>query len=80
MVTDRHPEALVSTAWLAAHLDDPDLRIFECTTWLRPAEPDDGVPYHPEAGRADYQAGHSRARVFSTCRASCRARTRRCTS
>jgi thiosulfate/3-mercaptopyruvate sulfurtransferase len=58
MVIDRHPDALVSTAWLAAHLEDPDLRIFECTTYLRPAEPDDGVPYHPEAGRADYEAGH----------------------
>jgi thiosulfate/3-mercaptopyruvate sulfurtransferase len=58
MVTDRHPEALVSTAWLAAHLDEPDLRIFECTTWLRPAEADESVPYHPEAGRADYQAGY----------------------
>jgi thiosulfate/3-mercaptopyruvate sulfurtransferase len=58
MAIDRHPDALVSTAWLAAHLDDPDLRVFECTTWLRPAEPDAGVPYHPEAGRADYEAGH----------------------
>jgi 3-mercaptopyruvate sulfurtransferase SseA len=58
MTIDRHPEALVSTAWLAAHLDDPDLRIFECTTWLRPAGPDEGVPYHPEAGRTDYEAGH----------------------
>jgi thiosulfate/3-mercaptopyruvate sulfurtransferase len=58
MATDRHPDALVSTAWLAAHLGDPDLRIFECTTYLRPVGPDEGVPYHPEAGRADYEAGH----------------------
>ena len=58
MSIDRHPEALVQTDWLAAHLDDPDLRIFECTTWLRPAELDEGVPYHPEAGRAEYEAGH----------------------
>jgi hypothetical protein len=40
-VTDRHPEAPVSTAWLAAHLADPDLRIFERTTQPCPAEPDD---------------------------------------
>lgn len=58
MVLDRHPEALVATDWLAARLDDPDLRIFECTTHLRPAESGAGVPYHPEAGRADYAAGH----------------------
>jgi thiosulfate/3-mercaptopyruvate sulfurtransferase len=58
MDPDRRPEALVQTGWLAAHLHDPDLRIFECTTYLRPASPGEGVPYHPEAGRADYEAGH----------------------
>jgi thiosulfate/3-mercaptopyruvate sulfurtransferase len=58
MAQDRHPEALVETEWLAAHLGDPDIRVFECTTWLRPAESDAGVPYHPEAGRAEYEAGH----------------------
>jgi thiosulfate/3-mercaptopyruvate sulfurtransferase len=64
MVTDRHPEALVSTSWLAAHLADPDLRVFECTTWLRPAGPEDAVPYRPEAGRADYEAGHIPGAAF----------------
>jgi thiosulfate/3-mercaptopyruvate sulfurtransferase len=58
MVRDHHPEALVQTDWLKAQLRDPDLRIFECTTYLRPAAPDERVPYHPEAGRADYEAGH----------------------
>ncbi|MGH6904400.1 MAG: sulfurtransferase [Geminicoccaceae bacterium] len=58
MGRDRHPEALVQTDWLEAHLRAPDLRIFECTTHLRPAAPDEDVPYHPEAGRADYEAGH----------------------
>ena len=38
---------------------DPDLRIFECTTYLRYAEPGAGVPYHPEAARAEYEAGHN---------------------
>ncbi|HZA66821.1 MAG TPA: sulfurtransferase [Geminicoccaceae bacterium] len=58
MGEDHHPEALVQTDWLEAHLSDPDLRVFECTTYLRYAEPGAGVPYHPEAGRADYEAGH----------------------
>jgi thiosulfate/3-mercaptopyruvate sulfurtransferase len=58
MVRDHHPEALVQTDWLAAHLQDPDLRIFECTTWLRPAAPGENVPYRPQAGRAEYEAGH----------------------
>jgi hypothetical protein len=26
MIADHHPEALVQTDWLAAHLADPDLR------------------------------------------------------
>jgi thiosulfate/3-mercaptopyruvate sulfurtransferase len=58
MAEDHAPGSLVQTAWLAAQLDDPALRIFECTTYLRPAAPDEGVPYHPEAGHADYAAGH----------------------
>jgi thiosulfate/3-mercaptopyruvate sulfurtransferase len=57
-IADHHPEALVQTDWLEAHLRDPDLRIYECTTYLRYADPGAGVPYHPEAGRADYEAGH----------------------
>ena len=51
-------DAIVSTAWLEAHLSDPDLRIFDCTTYLRPAEPGEDVPYHPESGRASYEQGH----------------------
>ncbi|MBT4489178.1 MAG: hypothetical protein HOC72_16670, partial [Rhodospirillaceae bacterium] len=33
------PEILVETDWLADHLDDPKVRIFDCTTHLRP-DPD----------------------------------------
>ena len=58
MARDHDPGCLVQTGWLQAHLDDPELRIFECTTYLRPAAPGEAVPYHPEAGRADYETGH----------------------
>ena len=58
MVRDHHPESLVQTDWLEKHLHDPDLRVYECTTYLRYAEPGAGVPYLPEAGRAEYEAGH----------------------
>ena len=54
----RDPDAIVSTQWLEAHLDDAELRVFDCTVYLRPAPPDSGVPYHPESGRADYERGH----------------------
>ncbi len=43
------PKTLVSTAWLAAHLKDPDLRVIDASWYL------------PDAGRdakAEYQAAH----------------------
>ena len=49
------PESLVETDWLAEHLDDPDLRIFDCTTHLIP-DPD--TVFKVESGLADYLAGH----------------------
>jgi thiosulfate/3-mercaptopyruvate sulfurtransferase len=52
-----HPEQLVSTDWLAANLDDPRLRIFDCTTYLK-YETGMGRPYRVESGRADYDSGH----------------------
>ncbi len=54
----RDPDALVQTEWLAAHLDDPELRIFDCTTHLRPAEAGTNAPYTIVSGRADYDAAH----------------------
>lgn len=46
---------LVGTAWLAQHLHDPDLRIFDCSVRLIP---DPAVQYRVEDCRADYEAGH----------------------
>lgn len=31
-----HPEYLVETGWLAAHLDDPGVRVLDCSTHLPP--------------------------------------------
>lgn len=58
MTGARDPDPLVQTDWLEARLGDPDLRIFECTTYLEYAEPGQEVPYRPLAGRADYDAAH----------------------
>jgi len=49
------PEYLVETDWLGDHLDDPDLRIFDCTTHLIP-DPD--KVFRVESGLADFNAGH----------------------
>jgi len=50
-----HPEALVSTEWLAAHLSDPHVRILD-SSFKQP-----GIT--PTA-RADYDAGHIPGAVF----------------
>ena len=50
-----HPEYLVSTAWLAAHLGDPGVKIFDCTTHLIP---DPKATYQVVPGRADFEAAH----------------------
>ncbi|MBT5107422.1 MAG: sulfurtransferase [Rhodospirillaceae bacterium] len=54
----RYPEALVETDWLAANLDDPNLRIYDCTTYLRAPGDNLDVPYIVESGRADFDAAH----------------------
>ena len=48
----RDPAAVVSTEWLEAHLEDADLRIFDCTVYLRPVATDAGVPYPDFANSA----------------------------
>ncbi|MBQ4780926.1 sulfurtransferase [Pectobacterium versatile] len=50
-----HADGLVSTEWLAAHLTDPDILIFDCTTRL---VPDEKTLYRAEPARADFHAGH----------------------
>lgn len=48
---------LVTTEWLAANLANPDLRVFDCTVYLRPR--DDRKPgYAVVSGREDWNASH----------------------
>jgi thiosulfate/3-mercaptopyruvate sulfurtransferase len=47
--------ALISTEELARRLGAPGLRLFDCTTYLRP-RPEGG--YNAESGRANYDKGH----------------------
>ncbi len=49
------PEYLVETEWLATHLEDADLRIFDCTAHLLP---DPKSRYRVEVGRLEYDTGH----------------------
>ncbi len=52
------PNALVRTDWLARHLRDPELRVFDCTTHLRAPQPETKAPYQIVSGRADYDLAH----------------------
>ncbi|MDE0389674.1 MAG: sulfurtransferase [Rhodospirillales bacterium] len=60
----REPQALIETATLEAGLGAPELRIVDCTTWLKPAEPGDDAPYRVVPGRAEYDEAHIPGAVF----------------
>jgi thiosulfate/3-mercaptopyruvate sulfurtransferase len=49
---------LITTAELAGMLDRPDLRLFDCTTYLEPAPADSNDPYIAVPGRHTFEAGH----------------------
>ena len=50
------PHYLVDTDWLAGHLDDPGVRVLECTVYLVPADVPGG--YRVESGRAKWAESH----------------------
>jgi thiosulfate/3-mercaptopyruvate sulfurtransferase len=54
----RTRNGLITTAELAGILHQPDLRLFDCTTYLEPAPEDSGVPYLAVPGRQTFEAGH----------------------
>jgi len=49
---------LISTAELASILGQPNLRLFDCTTYLEPAPEGSSVPYLAVPGRYTFEAGH----------------------
>lgn len=54
----REPEALISTAQLAAALGRPELRVYDCTTYLEPPPPGSDDPYVAVPGRATFEEAH----------------------
>ena len=57
-----HPEFLVETSWLAAHLEDSSIRVLDCTTHL-PALPDNSY-YTVRPGRDDFLKEHIPGAAF----------------
>ena len=60
-----NPHYLVDTEWLASHLSDPNLRVYDCTTHLihqnDPALPG---PYRVQSGLEDYLKSHIPGAAF----------------
>ena len=54
----RDPQALMSSATLAAILGPPDVRVYDCTTYLEPPQPGSGQPYTVVSGRRTFEEGH----------------------
>ena len=54
----REPNALIGTEELAAALGQPDLRIYDCTTYLDPAPPGSDDPYLVVPGRRTFEEAH----------------------
>jgi thiosulfate/3-mercaptopyruvate sulfurtransferase len=50
------PEHLVSSAWLAERLDDPGVRVLECTVYLHPVE--GPAVFRVESGRTRWAESH----------------------
>jgi thiosulfate/3-mercaptopyruvate sulfurtransferase len=54
----RERDALISTAELADILGQPNLRLFDCTTYLDYQPAGSGIPYIAVPGRHTFEAGH----------------------
>tara|TARA_B100000676_G_scaffold313453_1_gene394952 strand:+ start:1641 stop:2519 length:879 start_codon:yes stop_codon:yes gene_type:complete len=59
-----YPDAIVETDWLEKHLDDENVRIFECTTYLHYMDDDPSLPYVVESGRSEYESSHIKGAAF----------------
>jgi thiosulfate/3-mercaptopyruvate sulfurtransferase len=54
----REPHALIGTKHLAGSLNEPDLRIYDCTTYLEPTPAGSDDPYIAVSGRRTFEEAH----------------------
>lgn len=54
----REPQALISTEQLAGSLDQPNLRVYDCTTYLEPTPAGSEDPYIAVSGRRTFEQAH----------------------
>ena len=54
----KYPEAIVTCEWLKHQIENDDIRIFDCTTYLHYTDEDPSKPYDVESGFENYKKGH----------------------
>ncbi|WP_291862812.1 sulfurtransferase [Bradyrhizobium sp.] len=54
----REHDGLITSAELAGILEHPDLRLFDCTTYLEYQPEGSGIPYIAVSGRHTFETGH----------------------
>ncbi len=54
----KYPEAIVDCNWLERKIGNPDIRIYDCTTYLHYTDDHPKKPYDVESGLADYNKAH----------------------
>src|SRR3954465_10956999 len=52
------PTPLITTEQLAAQLGNPNLRLYDCTTYNEPVPPGSDMPYRAVPGDKTFEAGH----------------------
>ena len=57
-LTWNNPNAIISCGWLNDNLKNPNIRIYDCTTYLHYRDNDPTLPYIVESGREKYEMTH----------------------
>ena len=52
------PEAIVECDWLKSRVNEQNIRVFDCTTYLHYTDDNPTKPYDVESGLKSYQSGH----------------------
>ena len=54
----KYPDAIVDCEWLRERIHDPNIRIYDCTTYLIYTDEHPKKPYDVASGRSQYEKGH----------------------
>ena len=60
----KYPEAIVECDWLKGKVNEQNIRVFDCTTYLHYTDNNPAKPYDVESGLKNYQLGHIPSSAF----------------